>query len=195
MPLKAFAGLSAGAAEAVGEALRKLTGRPVAVTISEARLLRRPEDFPRLDPELRIAAVYLPVTGRLRGAALLWFPFRTACALCELLTARIPGAKASGEAKGAMAESALKEAGNIICGNYLSVLANRLHATAVPGLPHLARDMSGAVTEQVIAGLWVGAREPLLHVEIRLEIGREAVEGQLCVCVKTGGLLETDAKA
>jgi len=72
-------------------ALSKLIDRPVDVQVSKAGVKKVEELAPIVGPEEIVAGIYLPVTGDIKGAALLIFSEETTFTLCDLLVKREPG--------------------------------------------------------------------------------------------------------
>jgi len=140
-------------------ALSKLIGRPVVVEISRPVLKKVEEVSPIINPEEIVAAIYLPVTGAIKGASLLIFPKETAFALSDLLVKREPGTTRK---LTDLDKSALKEVGNILSGSYLSVLSNMLQVKIIEHMPQFSFDMFGAVTSQVISEFAQEAEEALI---------------------------------
>jgi len=129
-------------------ALSKLIDRPVSVEISKAEIKKVEAISPLIGSEEIVAGIYLPVTGVIKGAALLIFPKETAFTLSDLLVGREPGTTRK---LTELDESALKEVGNIISGNYLAVLSNTLQAKIIEHTPSFSFDMFGAIISQIIA--------------------------------------------
>jgi len=136
------------AALRTSRALSKLIDEPASVGICGARVKKIQELSFIVGSEEIVAGIYLPVTGDVKGAALLIFPEETAFTLCDLLVKREPGTtrRLSG-----LDKSALKEVGNILSGNYLAVLSNMLEIKIIEHMPSLSFDMFGAVVSQIIA--------------------------------------------
>ena len=143
-------------------ALSKLIGRPVSVGISKAEVKRVEELSPLIGSEEIVAGIYLSVTGDLRGAALLIFPKETAFTLSDLLVRREVGTTRK---LTELDESALKEVGNIISGNYLAVLSNTLQVKIIEHIPSFSFDMFGAIVSQIIAK-FAQSSEKALVIEV-----------------------------
>jgi chemotaxis protein CheC len=94
------------------------------------------------DAEEPIAAVMMQMMGDLTGRSLLVFPRATALRLAQLMLRRKRDASAE---FGALEQSALKEAGNILSGAYLNALSEFLGLMLLPSPPSLVVDMSAAV--------------------------------------------------
>lgn len=186
MKLERFVAINAPAAAAASRALAKLTRRPAAVKLLNAKLIRLSEDRPDLDLEELMVGVYQSIDGGLKGAALLCFPEAKAAAFTELLV----GTPAGGSARMTdMDESALKELGNIICGNYVTALSNRLKVKVMPGLPQLARGAFGAICERVVALHGLDAEEALV-IDVELDLPAGNAMGRLLLCFETDPLID-----
>ncbi len=161
------------AAEQASAALSKLIDRPVEVSISKAEVKKVENLSPLIGTEDMVAGIYLPVTGEISGAALLIFPKDTAFILSDLLVKREPGTTRKITP---MDESALKEVGNIISGNYLTVLANVLQIKIVEHIPNFSFDMFGAIVSQIITQ-FAEKTENALIIEIELTFKPETFKG------------------
>jgi len=128
-------------------ALSKLINRPVGIEIPRAEVKRVEELRPLLGLGEIVAGIYLPVTGDIKGAALLVIPKESAFTMSDLLVKRKPGTTRK---LTELDESALKEVGNIISGNYLTILSNILQVKVIEHLPSFSFDMFGAIVSQII---------------------------------------------
>jgi len=135
------------AAVNASEALSKLIDRQVEVEISKTEVKRVEDLSPLIGSEEIVAGIYLPVTGDVSGAALLIFPKETAFLLIDLLVKRGPGTT---HKLTELDKSTLKEVGNIISGNYLTVLANVLQIKIIEHIPNFSFDMFGAIVSQIV---------------------------------------------
>ncbi|MCB4756924.1 MAG: chemotaxis protein CheC [Elusimicrobia bacterium] len=147
------------AAEQASLALSKLTGTAVQVQIERAEIERQETVCPPALSEELVVGVCLPVTGDAKGTALLAIAQETAFQLCDVMMRRPPHTT---RLLTPLDESALKEAGNILVGNYLSVMADRLEMKTVEGLPYLATGMLGSLLSQIVAKTVITASETLL---------------------------------
>jgi chemotaxis protein CheC len=100
------------------------------------------EDVPRqiTSTEEPVAAVLMHMLGDLTGITLLVFPRPTALKVAGLMMKRDRVTDLA-----AMEQSALKEAGNILCAAYLNALSEFMGMILLPSPPTLAIDMSDAV--------------------------------------------------
>jgi len=158
-------------------ALSKLINRPVDVQVSKAGVKKVEELAPIIGPEEIVAGIYLPVTGDIKGAALLIFSEETAFTLCDLLVKREPGTtrRLSG-----LDRSALKEVGNIVSGNYLAVFSNMLQVKTIEHVPSLSFDMFGAIVSQIITNFAQKAEKALV-IEIEFIFKPVTLKGYFLV--------------
>ena len=161
------------AAESASGALSKLIDRPVEVGISRADVKKVEDLSPLIGAEEVVAGIYLPVTGDIKGAALLIFPKETAFALSDLLVKREAGTTRK---LTELDESALKEVGNIISGSYLTVLSNMLQIKIVEHIPNFSFDMFGAIVSQIITD-FAQKTENALVIEIEFLFKPETLKG------------------
>lgn len=135
------------AAIATSGALTKLIGRPVSVVISNPEVKDVKDLTPAIGAEEIVAGIYLPIAGDVQGAALLIFPKETTFSLSDLLVRRPPGTTRK---LTELDKSALKEVGNIITGNYFTILGNKLQAKIIEHIPSFSFDMFGAILSEII---------------------------------------------
>jgi len=151
------------AAMNASRALSKLIDEPVSLEITKAGVKDVKELSPIIDSEELVAGIYLPITGEVKGAALLIFSKETAFTLSDLLVRREPGTTRE---LTELDKSALKEVGNIISGNYFTVLSNNLQVKIIEHIPSFSFDMFGAVISQIIAK-FAQETEKALIIEIQ----------------------------
>lgn len=163
------------AASRSSQALSNLLDLSVSVEISISEVRSIQDLTPTLDVERITAGIYLPITGEIKGAALLIFPKESAFTLSDLLVKRQPGTTRK---LTKLDESALKELGNIICGNYMTVLSNNLQIKIIEHVPSFSFDMFGATLSQIIAKCSGNAEEPLL-INVRFLFPSAELEGYL----------------
>jgi len=138
--LREVANIGAGHA---ATALSQMTNRTIMIDVPEVNV-RRLEDVADLlyEPNEVVAAVLMHMLGDLTGRTLLVFPQRVAIRLAELMLHRPAG---SSKELGALEQSAIKEAGNILSGAYMNALSDFMGMMLLPSPPSLAIDMSTAV--------------------------------------------------
>lgn len=157
--LREVANIGAGHA---ATALSQMTGRTIMITVPTIHITKLEEVPQQLSEEEEpIAAVLMHMLGDLTGRTLLVFPQPTAVRLAELMLRRPEGSSAD---FGALEQSAIKEAGNILAGAYMNALSEFMGLMLLPSPPSLAIDMSGAVLTS--AHLQFGAdRDHVFSVE------------------------------
>jgi chemotaxis protein CheC len=147
--------------------LSKLAGCPVTISLTQMRPVAIDQASPVIGAEEIVAGVYLPVSGDVMGAVLCVFPKESALALGDLLMKRKPG---TSRKLLDIYESALSEVGNILAGNYLSVMGNALQMKIVEHTPNFSLDMFGAVLSDVTARIGQHVQR-VLFVEVEFEVG------------------------
>jgi chemotaxis protein CheC len=138
--LREVANIGAGHA---ATALSQMTNRTIMIAVPEVNI-RALEEVTDLvgPPDTVIAAVMMHMMGDLTGRTLVLFPEGSARTLCDILLRREPGT--TGEF-GAMEQSGLKEAGNILASAYLNALSDFMGMMLVPSVPSLVVDLSAAI--------------------------------------------------
>lgn len=144
--LRETANIGAGHA---ATALSQMTGSTIMIKVPEISIASM-EDLPaHFSPdEEPVAAVLMHILGDLSGRTLLVFPRPTVMRLAELMLRRPIG---SSMTLGEMESSAIKEAGNILSGAYLTALSDFLGMLLLPSPPTLVIDMSAAVLSSAFA--------------------------------------------
>ena len=161
------------AAENASKALSKLLNQEVDIEFQTVGVTKTEDLCPLVGPEEMVAAVLMRVTGDGEGAALLIFPKETALAMADALTG------GRGESHGHLTElgvSAMKEAGNIIAGAYLTVVSNTVGAKLVEHVPDFAHGMFGAIMSQVAAGFAREANDAFV-VAVELQFAPARLNG------------------
>jgi len=137
--LREVANIGAGHA---ATALSQMTGSRIMISVPQLKVVPVEALSVEIsDPEEPVAAILMAMLGDLTGRTLLVFPKQTAFTLAGLLTRR----PVVGDDLGALGESALKEAGNILSGAYLNALSEFLGMMLLNSPPDLVVDMSSAV--------------------------------------------------
>ena len=138
--LREVANIGAGHA---ATALSQMTGSTIMISVPTINISSL-EDVPTQisEPEEPIAAVLMHMLGDLTGRTLLVFPRPTAMRLAELMLRRPAG---TSRELGALEQSAIKEAGNILSGAYMNALSDFMGLMLLPSPPSLAIDMSSAI--------------------------------------------------
>src|SRR5262245_21895572 len=137
--LREVANIGAGHA---ATALSQMTGETIMISVPTINVARLEEIPPQVSaPDEPVAAVLMHILGDLTGRTLLVFPRRTARRIASLLMRKeVPEDEFS-----EMAQSAIKEAGNILSSAYMNALSDFMGMMLIPSPPSLAIDMSNAV--------------------------------------------------
>ncbi len=98
-------------------------------------------------PEDLVTGVYITVSGDMPGHALLIFPFESALLLVDAITGQPEGTTTRLDE---MAESVVKEVGNIVTSAYLNTISDFYQCSLIPSPPSLAVDMCAAVIDSVL---------------------------------------------
>ena len=140
--LREVANIGAGHA---ATALSQMIGGTIMISVPTINISRLEDVPPKVSgPEEPVAAVLMHMLGDLTGRTMLVFPRQTAVRLTELMMHR--PVNDDGEAElSEMAQSAIKEAGNILSSAYMNALSKFMGLMLLPSPPSLAIDMSTAV--------------------------------------------------
>jgi chemotaxis protein CheC len=140
--LREVANIGAGHA---ATALSQMIGGTIMISVPTINISRLEDVPPQVSgPEEPVAAVLMHMLGDLTGRTMLVFPRQTAVRLTELMMHR--PLKDDGESElSEMAQSAIKEAGNILSSAYMNALSKFMGLMLLPSPPSLAIDMSTAV--------------------------------------------------
>jgi len=163
---------SVGAGHAA-TALSQLTSRRIDLEVPQA-LIVPVREVPRIagGAEAVVAGLSFQILGDARGVILLLFPEESASSLVRLVTGG-----AGGEApESDLAVSAMKEIGNILASAFLSAIGQLSGLSLIPSVPGYARDMAGAVLDQVLIELSRLADQALVIETVFREHG-EGIRG------------------
>jgi chemotaxis protein CheC len=140
--LREVANIGAGHA---ATALSQMIGGTIMISVPTINISRLEDVPPQVSgPEEPVAAVLMHMLGDLTGRTMLVFPRQTAVRLTELMMHRPQHDDGTGELS-EMAQSAIKEAGNILSSAYMNALSKFMGLMLLPSPPSLAIDMSTAV--------------------------------------------------
>jgi len=163
--LREVANIGAGHA---ATALSQMTEQRIMISVPQltvASLDEMPNQI--AEPEEPVAAVLMRMEGDLTGLTLLVFPHPIALRIAGLMMRR-PVTEL-----GAVEESALREAGNILSAAYLNALADFMKMTLLPSPPSLAVDMSDAVLSSTYVASAHGGNQ-LMCVESEFQLEQDA---------------------
>jgi chemotaxis protein CheC len=154
-------------------ALSQLLGKRIFITVPKASILPLSE-VPKLmgDPNTLVAGLTLSILGDATGKILLLFPRDSALHLADMLLKQPVG---SSKILTEMGHSAIKEAGNILTGAYLSALNEFLGMLLLISVPTLVFDMAGALLATVTHGLEDATK--VISIETRFIDDQEEIGG------------------
>ncbi len=152
-------------------ALSQMTNRRIMISVPQISITRL-EDVASLlgDPPPVVAAILLHMMGDLTGRTLLVFPELAARRLCDLLLRREAGGTTE---FGELEQSSLKEAGNILCGAFMTALSSFMGMMLLPSVPTLVVDEAGAVITSAYLDFGT-ERDYVLCVETEFQFGSDA---------------------
>lgn len=157
--LREVANIGAGHA---ATALSQMIGGTIMISVPRINITSIEEIPAQVSgPEEPVAAVLMHMLGDLTGRTLLVFPKKTAMRMSELMLRRPEG---SSKDLGELEQSAVKEAGNILSGQYMNALSEFMGMMLLPSPPSLAIDMSAAVLTTTYLQ-WAPEREYVISVE------------------------------
>ena len=140
--LKEVANIGAGHA---ATALSLMTGARIMIDVPTVSVAPLDELIPGIaDADSQIVSVVMDMHGSLKGHTLLALPLVTGRRLADLMLRR---ERRPGGVLDLLEESALKEAGNILGGAYMTALSEFLGMTLLPSPPRLAVGTTTAVME------------------------------------------------
>lgn len=140
--LKEVANIGAGHA---ATALSMMTGARIMIDVPTVNVAPLDELIPGIaDSDSQIVSVVMDMHGSLTGHTLLALPLATGRRLSDLMLRR---ERRSGGTLDLLEESALKEAGNILGGAYMTALSEFLGMTLLPSPPRLAVGTTAVVME------------------------------------------------
>ncbi|HYD51154.1 MAG TPA: chemotaxis protein CheC [Gemmatimonadaceae bacterium] len=157
--LREVANIGAGHA---ATALSQMIGGTIMISVPRINITTIEEVPSQVSgPEEPVAAVLMQMLGDLTGRTLLVFPKNTALRMAELMLRRPEG---SSKELSELEQSAIKEAGNILSGQYMNALSEFMGMMLLPSPPSLAIDMSAAVLTTTYLQ-WAPDREHVFCVE------------------------------
>lgn len=168
--LREVANMGAGHA---ATALSTMTGQQIMISVPRLTVAALDEIPNQIAaPEEPVAAVLMRMEGDLTGLTLLVFPHPIALRVAGLMMRKPVSAL------GAIEESAIREAGNILSAAYLNALADFMGMTLLPSPPSLAVDMSDAVLSSTYVESAQGATHLMcVESEFHLQEAQERLRG------------------
>jgi chemotaxis protein CheC len=168
--LKEVGNIGAGHA---ATALSQLLGKKIFITVPQANILPLSQ-VPQLvgDPSTLVAGLTLSILGDATGKIVLIFPRESALHLADMLLKQTMG---TSKILTELGHSAIKEAGNILTGAYLSALNEFLGMLLLISVPTLVFDLAGALLSFITLGLEENLK--VICIETRFSDDTEDVGG------------------
>jgi len=170
----------------ISVALSKLFHEPVEVKVARTTIVKSLMPMPNFNFNSIVAGVYLPLSGDINGAVLLAFLEENAFVLSGLLLKKEFGAAKELDE---LAKSALSEVGNIITGNYFTVVANELNAKIIEHIPRFSIQKFSQLLKEVIAG-FTQEYELVLGIEMELIFAPQRLPAYLLFLLESGKIVE-----
>ena len=170
--LREVANMGAGHA---ATALSQMTSSRILINVPRLQIVPLEDAAEVLgEPEAVVAAVMMHILGDLTGRTLLVLPRESALRLAEILLRREPG---SVGVLGELEQSAIKEAGNILCAAYVNALSDFMGMMVLPSVPSLVMDLCAAVLTTAYAD-FSAERDVVFSIETHFRMeSSEAVSG------------------
>jgi chemotaxis protein CheC len=174
--LRELANIASGSA---ATALSQLLAREVNLSVPRALALPLAQVVETCgSPEEPVAGVVIDVRGEMQAMAVLLIGHGHADTLCSLLGVT-PGSD--------VADSALREIGNILCGAYLNGLGTMTGLEMLPSPPHLSVDMLGAIVASLVART-SGEEDVALLLDSELAVAGESCSISFLLLPAAGGI-------
>ncbi|MDH5643049.1 MAG: chemotaxis protein CheC [Gemmatimonadota bacterium] len=168
--LREVANIGAGHA---ATALSQMTDRTIMISVPEikiARLMDVPDTF--VGGDTSVIGVSMHMLGDLTGLTIMLLPDNDASLLCDLVLRKPAGTTVEFNE---LAESSLKEAGNIIGGAYMNALSEFMGMMLLPSVPKFVHDQASAALAEMRGGDG-SVEDVILSVETALafkDVGQE----------------------
>ena len=176
--LRELANIASGNA---ATSLSQMLGREVGLNVPRVLALPLADAVEACgDPDEDVTAVVIPLDGDIEGVVLLLIDPDGADALCGLL-----GVEAGSE----IADSALREIGNILGTSCLNALASMTGLHLEPCPPHLATDMLGAIVSSLALAQETSG-EIVLVMDSELEVANEPCSISFVLLPSDGGVTD-----
>jgi len=141
--LREVANIGAGHA---ATALSTLTASLIMISVPHVNVVPPGEFIPEVPPDEEVVAVQMTMSGDIAGGTVFVLPTDAGVRLAERMLQRKRG---SSSVRGELEQSALKEAGNILAGAYLTALSDFLHMRLMLSPPALETGTTASVLSTI----------------------------------------------
>ncbi len=172
--LKEVGNIGAGHA---ATALSQLIKKKIMISVPEVKVINLNE-IPDLigNSQSLVAGIVMNVLGDITAKILLLLTREGALSLADMLLQKKPGTT---KVLSEMANSAIKETGNILSGAYMNALNEFLGLLLLPSVPNLVFDVAGAILSAVSEG-FEGISSKILSIETEFsETNEKVIKGYL----------------
>jgi len=172
--LKEVGNIGAGHA---ATALSQLIKKKIMISVPEVKVIGLHE-IPNLigNSQSLVAGIVMNVLGDITAKILLLLTREGALSLADMLLQKKPGTT---KVLSEMANSAIKETGNILSGAYMNALNEFLGLLLLPSVPNLVFDVAGAILSAVSEG-FEGISSKILSIETEFsETNEKVIKGYL----------------
>ena len=178
-----------------GEAMGSMSGQVIEVQTPMLRRCNAGDVLAMAGGAAAIVlAVYVGITGSLKGHGLLIFSPADAHRLADILLAGLlgPGELPMDETTDPLIFdelelSALQESGNVTISAFLNELGMHLHEPVQPTPPQVVLEMAGAVMDAVLLDL-VSEQDQVLAAKTQFSEGGRAIDGTLLILPRPDSL-------
>ncbi|HTJ26832.1 MAG TPA: chemotaxis protein CheC [Candidatus Limnocylindria bacterium] len=163
-------------------ALSQMLNRTVRISEPSIEILKFGELATRFGDDAEVAAVHMAVLGDAPGQMLVLFDRAQAVGFVETFITRLVG---DIQVFDSIADSTLKEIGNIIAGAYLTALMSLTGTNLLPSIPTLS---SGTARSTFGALFGIPAEQEVFLIETGFLEGGPATSGQFLLIPDAGSL-------
>lgn len=181
--------LSQAAANNAATSLTKLTGMNTKIDIYNIQVDQIQNQLKSFSLDSLVASIQLPIQGDIKGSTLLLFPNETAEQLTQILT---DDKFHSFTLKEDLKLSSLKEIGNIVCGSFLTVIANKLEIHVVEYLPVITFDTLSTVLNNLHRE--EDEHDAALLIEIHFDFDEKEITGYIVLAFELNELAVLEKK-
>ncbi|EKD63515.1 MAG: CheC, inhibitor of MCP methylation [uncultured bacterium] len=172
--LKKMGEISEAGSKSASSALSVMTGQDIAIEISDPEIVQI-EQLQKNSKNGLVVSVLLKIEGELNGEMLLVLPESSAMKLVDILLRK----KSQKTVKlDKLSESALREVGNILVGNYLSALSNALKMELLESVPDLVLDTRESIMNSLVVEISQHGYETIVF-KMEFEVQKEEVKGEM----------------
>ena len=168
------------------EALSNTLNKKISIVIDNVKYTKVESVPEQIGGTKEIAiGTYFRIKGSLAGDSLILFREETAYKLTSLLTGsgNITALDETGE-------SVIKEVGNTLKISYLNAMADFLELNIVPSTPHICKDMTGGLLNQILA-MQSQHSDNILVIPVSFYVESEKLKSHLLIILDSESMKKT----